>query len=251
MSKMTAIIVDDEKPARKNLMAILQEYFTFLQVVGEASNAQEAKIAIQASNPDIVFLDIELGLDNGLSLLNSFSQPKFQTIFVTAYDSYAVKAFRANATDYILKPIDISQLEEAILKVKDKLTLAKEKIEPSVAPLETMSNSGFVKVSTQDGSELLHTDDIIYLKSVNYYSILMCRNGKEIISSKTLKEYEVILESFNFYRVHNSYLINVKHLTSVESKESHYAILSDETKITVSRRRKEDFLQYVSGIKGR
>ena len=119
--KLKAVIIDDEKPGRENLKAILRDYFDDIEVIGEANDIMTGIKLLEAQTPDLVFLDIELGMSTGLELLSFFEKPAFEVIFITAYEDYAVKAFRTIATDYLLKPIDIDELRDAILKVKEKI----------------------------------------------------------------------------------------------------------------------------------
>lgn len=115
--KLRALIIDDEKPSRDNLQAILQEYFKDIDVIGQAKNPDDGANLIRNMQPDLVFLDVQMGTSTGLELLNAFPEPTFETIFITAYDEYAVKAFRTKAADYLLKPIDLDDLKDAILNV--------------------------------------------------------------------------------------------------------------------------------------
>lgn len=247
MKKLKVIIVDDEKPGRENLKAIINTYFEDIEVAGLAENIDEARKLISEHTLDIVFLDIELGADVGFDLLASIPDPSFETIFVTAYEEYAVKAFRTKATDYLLKPVDIDDLRDAILKVKSKIKQKKSQAldEKLMHPSNTQTTTMFLRVSTQDGVEMISYHDILYLQSINYYTNIVLLSGREIICSKTLKEYEILLKEMNFYRIHNSYIINLSHLKCVISKETNFAKLSNDSKITISRRRKDGFLKYL------
>jgi two-component system, LytTR family, response regulator len=254
MKKLTALIIDDEKPGRENLNAILSAYFKDIKVVGMAEDTINARKLMNEKKPDIVFLDIELGAESGLDLLKSIHEPTFETIFVTAYEEYAVKAYRTNATDYLLKPIDIDDLKDAIQKIKAKLDAKKV-----ISPVETISNESlatplsdtYIKVITQDGFELISPDDIIYLKSINYYTNIVLNDSRELITTKTLKDYQKQLAGSTFFRVHNSYIINLKYLKSVISKDSFYAKLTNDVQISISRRRKDEFLSFLKNLSGK
>lgn len=250
MEKFKALIVDDERPGRENLKAILSEYFPEISVVGMADNGTKAKKLIEELNPNIIFLDVELGVDNGLDFLKSLDNTNFETIFVTAYEEYAVKAFRTKAIDYILKPIDIDDLKDAIQKVKSKLSqnvgFADQPITSDELNANDNRNDVFIKVNTQDGSELISTEDIIYLQSINYYTNIVLKDKREIISTKTLKEHQKQLSKTDFFRIHNSYIINLRYLKGVISKESFYAKLINDVQISISRRRKDEFLAFLN-----
>jgi len=114
---LNALIIDDEKPSRDNLQAILKEYFKEIEVIGQAENADDGVNLIRDLKPDLIFLDVQMGTSTGLDLLSEFPEPTFETIFITAYDEYAVKAFRTKAADYLLKPIDLEDLKDALDKV--------------------------------------------------------------------------------------------------------------------------------------
>lgn len=186
MHTLKVIIVDDERPGRENLNAILETYLEGIVVVGMAENISQAKALIDDRKPDLIFLDIALGPENGLEFLKSIPNPSFETIFVTAYEEYAVKAFRTSATDYIVKPIDIDSLMEAVDRVRNKL---KNKSE-TIGDIEIRNKEEFINIFTQDGKELILVDDIVYLQSINYYTKLVLIDEREIITSKTLKAYQ-------------------------------------------------------------
>ena len=245
---MQTIIVDDEKPSRDNLEAIIKEYFPELIVLGSARNVEGAYNLINQLKPDLVFLDIELGFETGFDLLNRFGSLDFEVIFITAYEDYAVKAFRTKAVDYLLKPIDIDHLKDAIIKVSENIKFKKtKKVSDLKENVSLSANTGnnFLRVSSDDGAEFISFDDIIYFRSDNYYTNIVLENGRTILSTKTLKDYEQLIKSLNFYRIHNSYIINIKFLKSVVVKEEYFAQLNNNMKITISRRRKDDFLRFL------
>jgi two-component system, LytTR family, response regulator len=245
--KLNVLIVDDEQPSRDNLQAIIDNYFEDLNIVGQADSVDSAFEAISRYNPDLVFLDIEMGASNGLDLVGRFPDADFEVIFITAYEEYAVKAFRTKATDYILKPIDIDDLRDAILKVEEKMKSKQSKaLQAQLAEAaEALVTPKFIKISTNEGTELVPHSEIIYLKSINYYTNIVLSDGREIITTKILKEYEVQLKSASFFRIHNSYIINLMYLKGVVSKGSYVAKLSNDVKISISRRRKDEFLKFL------
>ncbi|MEZ4909565.1 MAG: LytTR family DNA-binding domain-containing protein [Saprospiraceae bacterium] len=237
--KLKAIIVDDEKPGRENLKAILHTYLEDIEVIGMAGSIADAQDLLANLQPDVMFLDIELGNENGLDFLKGIENPRFETIFVTAYEEYAVRAFRTSAIDYLVKPIDIDSLKEAIEKVTIKL---KSKID---FDSQVQKIDDFIKISTQDGKELISMDEILYLQSINYYTKLVLVDGREIISTRTLKDYQLQLANSNFFRIHNSYIIHIKYLKGVVSKENFYAKLTNNILLSISRRRKDEFFNFL------
>jgi two-component system LytT family response regulator len=246
--KLKTVIIDDEKPGRDNLKAILAEYFDDIKVIGEADDLNSSIQLLERENPDLVFLDIELGLNTGIELLSLMKNPSFEVVFITAYEDYAAKAFRTIATDYLLKPIDIDELREAILKVKQKIfTKVSQKLMLESAIVGNISdNGGNLKISSTDGIEIISFKDILYLKSINYYTNIFLVNGKEIITSKHLKDYEEQLKNNKFFRIHNSYIINTEYLQNIAMKEGFFANLVDGTSIKISRRRKDEFLNFLN-----
>ncbi|MBK9734231.1 MAG: response regulator [Saprospiraceae bacterium] len=207
--KINAVIVDDEAPSRHNLQAILKDYFPEIHLAGMAEEMVSAYDLIMSSKPNLVFLDMELVDKTGFQLLELFEKPEFEVIFVTAYEDYAVKAYRSIAIDYILKPIDIDEIRDAILKVKNKLSskeIEKAK-DTEVAFNANIGNKGaYLNVSTSDGFEMISIDDILYLHSINFYTNIVLNNKREIITSRHLKDYEEQLRTFRFsgYIIHTS-----------------------------------------------
>ncbi|HLO53933.1 MAG TPA: LytTR family DNA-binding domain-containing protein [Saprospiraceae bacterium] len=246
--KLKTVIIDDEKPGRDNLKAILADYFDDIQVIGEADDLNSSIQLLEKVNPDLVFLDIELGLNTGIELLSLVKNPSFEVVFITAYEDYAAKAFRTIATDYLLKPIDIDELREAILKVKQKIfsKLSQKLMLESATVSNISDNGGNLKISSTDGIEIIPFKDILYLKSINYYTNIILVNGKEIITSKHLKDYEEQLKNNKFFRIHNSYIINTEYLQNIAMKEGFFANLVDGTSIKISRRRKDEFLNFLN-----
>jgi two-component system, LytTR family, response regulator len=248
--KLKALIIDDEKPSRENLFAIIQNYFDDIDVLGQAGSIDEAIRLIRETNPDLLFLDVELGVGTGLDLLNMFDSPSFEVIFITAFNQYAAKAFRTSAVDYLLKPVDLEEMREALNKVKEKIEYRKLKNSPGHSSdngtaHNGINNTGFVKVYTEDGSEIISSSEILFIQSINYYSKIVLVNKREIISTRHLKEYEEQLKIFGFFRIHNSFIINIKYIKGIYHREGYMVTLMDDIKLKISRRRKEEFLKFL------
>jgi len=248
--KLNALIIDDEKPSRETLSVIIKDYFPEVNVVGEAESINEAFELIHQNNPNLLFLDVELGVGTGLDLLNMFDSPSFEVIFITAFNQYAAKAFRTSAVDYLLKPVDLEEMREALNKVKEKLEYRKLKNSPGHSSDNGTShngsnNSGFVKVYTEDGSEIISSSEILFIQSINYYSKIVLINKREIISTRHLKEFEEQLKIFGFFRIHNSFIINIKYIKAIYHREGYIVTLIDDIKLKISRRRKEEFLKFL------
>jgi two-component system, LytTR family, response regulator len=179
-----------------------------------------------------------------------FDSPSFEVIFITSFNQYAAKAFRTSAVDYLLKPVDLDEMREAVNKVKDKLeykSLKNNTVNHSGngASFHNGNNVGFIKVYTEDGSEIIPNNEILFIQSINYYSKIVLINKREIISTRHLKEFEDQLKVFGFYRIHNSFMINIRYIKGISHKEGYEVTLVDEIKLKISRRRKEEFLKYL------
>jgi two-component system LytT family response regulator len=215
-------------------------------VVGNADSIGPAEELIRKMKPDLVFLDVEMPFGNGFDLLEKFEKINFSVIFSTAYDHYAVKAIKINALDYLLKPVDINDLKIAVGKVEGKL---KESNSDTTWQLEALLNNikekGLVKkiaVPSLNGLTFINIEEIVRCESdVNYTNIFLT-DRKKITVSKPLKEYEELLSEYNFFRIHNSALINMIHVKQYIKGEGGYLVMSDGVSVEVSRRKKAEFL---------
>lgn len=243
-----AFIVDDEFQSRNLLSKLVADLATGVQLIGQASSVDEAFNAINDLNPNLVFLDVMLNEATGFDLLKRFEAVDFEIIFTTAHNEYALKAFRCNAIDYLLKPIDPDELESAIQKAKSKLQskqfTSKEHLENlyqaihnPAAPLKKIA------IPTSDGFILQPLEEIIYCQAAGNYTQFHLTNKRKLLSSYTLKQYDDMLGEFNFFRAHKSFLINVDHVQQYKKGEGGTVIMSDGMEVEVSRRNKESFVQ--------
>ncbi|MCD4789227.1 MAG: LytTR family DNA-binding domain-containing protein [Bacteroidales bacterium] len=236
-----ALIIDDESKARNALKNLLNKHCENIHVVDEADCVKAGVEKIQNLNPDVVFLDVQMPDGTGFDLLEQLPEINFKIIFVSAYDKFAIQAFKFSAIDYILKPVEPEQLIEACSRLSedDKYSEINKKLEV----LLTNRNS-FEKITlpTIDGIIFVKIKEITRCESDNNYTNIFLNNGEKIIVSKTLKEYDEMLSPFNFFRIHKSHLINLKYLERYKKGEGGYVIMEDGAELEVSRRRKEDFL---------
>ncbi|MBK8671003.1 MAG: response regulator transcription factor [Saprospiraceae bacterium] len=239
---LSAIIVDDELPGRENLVAIISSYFNNIEIVDQANSIDSAYIKINEKKPDFIFLDMELGYGTGFDLIDMFENPGFEVIFVTAYHDYAAKAFRTIASDYLLKPIDVEDLRKAIEKVTERIDYKRIKENQG---FDQAPGADFIKLTGSDGQEMIPVDEIVYLQSLNYYTSVVLKNKRKILTTRHLKDYEEMLRKYDFYRIHNSYIINIKHLKGVTTKNELSAWMVDDIKISISRRRKDEFYKFI------
>lgn len=240
---LKAIIVDDEKHAIKTLEWEIDTHCQGIEIVGRYNDPVKALEILQVSPPDILFLDIEMPRLNGFDLLNKISKITFDVIFVTAYDEYAVKAFRINAVDYLLKPIITSDLTEAIQRVKLKNELGKTNKEDKGLQIEKLKKS-FKKIplANIDGIEFVFPFQILYCKSDGSYTYVIMERKKTLIT-KSLRELEETLIEHNFLRTHKSFLVNLNHISKYIRVDGGYLVMSNGDKVAVSRRKKEELMR--------
>jgi len=241
-----AIIIDDELKSRESLKMILQQNFPQITIIQLADSVKSGFDVINQTHPDLVFLDIEMPFASGFELLEKFNRIDFEIIFVTAYENYAIKAIKFSALDYILKPVDIDDLREAISRAQKKI---EEKATEPIRYKELLANlkqpSGFTKIAipSAEGLSFLNINDIVVcIADVNYTRIHLLNNEK-ILVSKTLKEFEDILSDFNFFRIHNSALVNLSHVVKYIKGEGGFIKTVDGSTYEVSRRKKNSFLE--------
>ena len=248
MKTIKAIIVDDEGNAIKNLKWEIENFCPDIEVCDTFTNPEEAISAINYLKPDCVFLDIEMPEMDGFQLLSKLSYKNFDLIITTAYDNYAIKAFKANAIDYLLKPIDSDDLIRSIAKVKankDKNTLGFElkNIIKSILP-DTVPQ----KISLPLAGKMLFVEpvEILYCKSDGNYTEIYFTNATKEVISKKIKDIEQLINVSVFFRVHNSYLVNTKHIKEFIKNEGSYLILIDGSNIPVSRAKKNELLHFLN-----
>lgn len=212
-----AVIVDDEKPSREVLSNYLKDYCSDVEVVATAGSVKSAVKIIKKQKPDLLFLDIELGDGKGFDLLEVFKNPGFKVIFITAYSEYAVRAFRLSAVDYLLKPVKIDELREAVEKVKNVNgnSFSQENIKALMNNLTgTKTSVSAIVVSHIKGFDVLKTSEIIMCRADGYCTNFHLTGGRKVVSSKNLKQYEDLLSDQNFLRVHHSFIVNLSHVCS-------------------------------------
>jgi two-component system, LytTR family, response regulator len=240
-----ALIIDDELSARESLIKVLNLYCENITVVAVGSSVEDAIDLIYRFSPDIVFLDIEMPNGNGFTLFEKIKQPSFETIFTTAYEDFAIKAFRISALDYLTKPIDFRQLQEAIGKYrqKQKIGIREQRFELLI---ENMTNrpSEFNKIVLPDyeGYSMINISDIIYCQADGSYTHIYLLNGKKLTTSKLLKSIEELLPNETFFRIHKSYLVNLNLIKRYIKIDGNQVVLENNIKLDVSDRNRKEFL---------
>lgn len=245
-AKTRAIIVDDERRGRESLALLLNNRCPFVEIVAEADSALMATEAIHANKPDIVFLDIDMPGGSGFEVLKAFETIHFDVIFVTAHDHYALKAFKFSAVDYLLKPVVSSELENAVAKsIRNRLN----KTQQFHHLMRQVQNPRPNKLTlpTQDGYLFIEIQEIIWCRAESNYTKFFLQNGSWVMVSKTLKYYEELLSDCDFYRVHNSNLVNLRHCKEYRNSED-TIIMNDNSKVRVAPRRKPELLKQLGDL---
>lgn len=240
--QLQTIIVEDEEISREILKKYLGKYCPNVHIVGEASNIDDALILIRNHELDLVFLDVEMPFGNAFDLLEKVGDRSFETIFVTAYDHYAIEALNNHASYYLLKPISIDELIKAVdhvISIKNK----EERLAKNVTATNIEMINGKITIPQQDGFEVLNVAEIIYCKADDNYTEIYINNSK-IVVSKTLKYFEDILSQYPFARVHKSFLVNVNEVVKYRKGKGGSVVLSNGKEVMVSSTRKADLLSY-------
>lgn len=236
-------VVEDESSARANLMKMIENHCISATIVGSAESVQEAKMLIERIKPHILFLDVELQDGTGFDLLDQLKDIHFNVVFTTAYDEFAVKAFRYNAIDYLLKPIIADELIVAFNKASQLLdrSMVKNQLDHLI---KSTSGKKFDRLvlPTSEGLVFVEVDEIIRLESFGNYSFVFLTDGRRIITSQNLKLFEEILPSALFFRIHQSFIVNTNYLKKIGKDPGDFAEMSDTVKVPIARRRKDEFL---------
>lgn len=248
---LNTIIVDDEEFARSSLYFLLQENCESIHISGIAKSVAEARNLLAQHAIDLIFLDIAMPGENGFDLIPDAQASKAHVIFTTAYDQYALKAIKANALDYLLKPIDIDELKAAVDKAVKHIALSKndksrnENLQSLAAKLSERTEIRKISLANGQGYTLVNIDDIIHIAADSNYSVFFLANKDKITVSKVLKEYEEILPDNQFVRIHKSSIVNLNYVKEYNSRNGLEVILKNGEKIAVSRRRASDFVEKI------
>jgi len=246
---LSCVIIDDEGKARRILEAMLKEHCPEVQVIAAAEDVPSGVKIIQKHNPDLVFLDIEMPGYTGFQLLEFFDQPTFEVIFTTAYSEYALQAFQVSAVDYLLKPIQIEQLKQAVDKairmhgnsqVIERLTALRENVEEN-----TLQK---IALPVSEGLRFVPLKEVLYLKADGSYTHIFLIDGTRILISKKIKEFEnTLAPRNNFFRTHRSYIINLGRIKNYIRQDGGYIVMENGDEVDLSRDRKDEFQQLIEG----
>ncbi len=240
---LKAIIIDDEKHCRRMLHWAIEKHCPEVEVLAECKSGAEGITAIQSYVPDLVFLDIEMRDMTGFDMLERIGEISCDIIFTTAYDNFAIEAFKVNAIDYLLKPIDENELAVAVKKVAQKKEdpISTEQMAFLLAQLKNTlyDKDASIALPSSTGLEFVTIADIIYCQSDSNYTHVHINGKKTMVVSKTLKDVEDLLPDIGFFRVHHSYTVHLKHIRRYLKADGGYLVMSNGDKVKVSRSKKE------------
>lgn len=243
---INALIVDDEAKGRQFLKQLLEKFTPGVKVIAEAAGGKEALQVIETLSPDLVFLDIEMPGLSGIEMLRQLHQINFAVVFVTAFNRYAVDAFRLGALDYLLKPVSPSDLQQAVTRVENSRAMqAQNRTRLHEFARQYGQTFNKITIPSLQGFEFIDFTDIIYLQSDSNYTRVKLKEGKTIVATRLLGDFEEMLEPYNFFRVHKSYIINLAHMRKYTKGDGGTVMMSDGSEMDVSRRMKEAFLQRI------
>lgn len=238
-----AILVDDIANIRQKNKAMIQQYCPNVAIIAEADSVVSGVIAIQKYLPELVFLDVELEDGTGFDILQQLQPINFKVIFITAFQEFAIKAFRFSAVDFLLKPIDSTELIDAVNKAQ--VTISKEMLEMHfstlLANIEKPKSAQKLVLKTADKVYFIDVEEIIRCESEKNYTTFHMLNGQKLLVSTTLKEYELMLVPMGFFRTHQSHLINMRYFDHYVKIDAGYIVLKDKSTIPLSVRKKDEF----------
>jgi two-component system LytT family response regulator len=240
-----AVVIDDEIMARETITEMVDLYCQEVKVIGEAENVKSGIELIKNASPDLLLLDIQLTDGTSFDILKNIKKNDFKVIFITAYEDYALKAIKFSALDYILKPIDPNELVVAIDKARESLEQrdTSVKLRALFDNMEHYGDNKKIVLKTANNVHLISLNDIIRCQSDKNYTHFHIRNHEKVVVSKTLKEYEDILSEYKFFRAHQSHLINLSHIRRYEKADGGYLVMSDNSIVPVSFRKKDELMK--------
>lgn len=244
---INAIIVDDEINNSNYLKGLLESNLPEVKLIGVASNINDATKLITSLKPDLVFLDVELQTSTGFDLLNKLSEINFSVIFTTAHQHYALKAIKFAAIDFLLKPVDTEELIQAVQKVikLQSQNSLKDNMSVLLEGIRLQNRLTKIAISTLSSILVIEIKDIVYCQADGPYTHFFLKDSK-ITSSKHLKEYEMLLEEYGFYRIHKSFLVNLAEIKKYSRSDGGFVIMSNGDKVDVSEKKKEELITKLS-----
>jgi len=252
---LKAVLIDDEQNSREALAGKLDLFCPELEITGQGGSVQEGLDLIKGHEVDILFLDIDLAGESGFDLLKALTEdetaPQPAVVFITAHDEFAIQAIKFSALDYLLKPVDPEELVKAVRKVENEKGLPKKAANFNVLVENIRQASDSPKkivIPTSDGMHVIRLSDIVRLESSSNYTTFYLNGQKNLLASKTLKEFDMMLEGYSFLRIHKSHLVNVNYLKKYVQTDGGYLILEDGSRIPVANRKKEQLMSLLKNL---
>ena len=237
ITKLSAIIVDDELHGRENLRKIIDNYCPEIEIQGCVDSVLSAKEFVAIHKPDVVFLDINMPVLDGFDFLDEYVDREFMVVFVSAHEEFGINAVKVDATDYLLKPINIKELKQTVKKL---LTIKNREIK-----VENVHETDRLVLPASHGFDVFEYDDLIRLEADGCYTLVIIKDGKNKMVSHTLKDFEDTLPKENFFRIHKSHLINLKYIKEYSNYSGNYVTMTDGSKVEISRRKAPEFIQKI------
>ncbi|MEC5156622.1 LytR/AlgR family response regulator transcription factor [Chryseobacterium sp. MP_3.2] len=249
MKQLTAVIVDNDYETTEILNSFVEENHIILKIVGHGSSVEKSLDIIKLHKPDVIFIDISSKNENLSDYINDldFNLPKF--IIISSNELYALKAFKINAIDFLVKPLNFNDLilsvYKAIKQIEMELCFQKQRVSEVNALTTMYQNNEYIAISSMDKIELVRMDDIIFCKAEGKYTDFFLVNDKKILSSRNLGEYASMMDPNYFFRIHHSYVVNIKHITKISKKDGYSCDLINGTSLPVAKRRQEEFIKFI------
>lgn len=239
-----AVIIEDDPNNIDVLSALLGKYCPRVSLLGTAASVAEGVSLVGKTRPELIFLDVELGDQTGFDVIKQFASPEFRVIFTTAHEQYAFKAIKASCLEYLLKPVNYLELQEAVLKFEQQKNLAvnRKKIEVLLDNLDASAGFNKIAIPTNDGYTFLNSADIMYCQADLNYTVVHTSHNERMTSSRNLKEFEELLSPSVFFRCHKSFIINLNFVKKF-NRASSSVVMTNETPIDIAVRKKEEFLR--------
>ncbi len=245
MEKLRTILIDDESDAIDSLIIIINDFCSKdIEIIGTANSVLEGIKEINTKKPDIVFLDVEMPGGSGFEMLESIENINFEVVFITAYNHYAIKAFKYNAIDYLMKPVDIDEFGAVVKKIKERKEKDQEKanLNKFIKEFQTNGISKRIQISTGKNIEFIEVNKLIRIEADGSYSKILIENSNDLYVSKKIVEIEKLLPNEGFFRPHKSHIINIKHVLKYSSNDN-AIVMSNNTTVPLSKKRKDRFFE--------
>lgn len=240
---MTAFLLDDEQHSINVLKLLLEKYCQDVEILATCTDSEEGLSLIRQLKPDLIFLDIEMPRMSGFHILEALGDQRIMIIFTTAYDKYAVRAFKFSAVDYLLKPVEPAELVKAVAKASERQRMESHQLEILGQQLEHRlpSLTGKIALSRQTGFIFVEIDSIILVEGEGNYSNVYVSDNKKMLITKAIGEVEEVLSTYPFYRIHRKYLINLRYIQEYIRGDGGYLIMENDVKVPIARSRREEF----------